>query len=119
MIAIRGAITVKENKKQDILTATKRLYERIVEKNNVESEEMVSIIISATKDLDKVYPAVAIRELGVVDVPLLCVQEMFVEGSLAKTIRVLIQVDTDRLDKKSVRHVYLEGAKKLRPDLVD
>jgi chorismate mutase len=113
--AIRGAITVEENTRQEILDKTKRLLRAIIDKNALRYEDIISIIFTATRDLDAVYPAVAAREMGMTQVPLLCCQEMYVEGSLEKCIRVLIHAYWD--DDRAPHHVYLEKAVNLRPDI--
>lgn len=114
--AIRGAITVEVNTPQDILDKTTVLLETIIEKNQIDYEDIVSIIFTGTKDLDSQYPAVAARQLGMVDIPLFCCQEMYVRGSLEKCIRILIHIQTHKT--KNIKHIYLEGAKSLRPDLL-
>lgn len=117
MRAIRGAITVDENTEKGILEASGLLFKEIVEKNHLSEEEIVSIIFSVTPDLDAVYPARAIREMGYKNIPLFDVAEMYVKGSLPRVIRVLVFVNRDTpLD--NMVHVYLRDAKKLRPDLV-
>lgn len=113
--AIRGAITVEKNTRQEILDNTKRLLSAIIDKNSLRYKDIVSVIFTATKDLDAVYPAVAAREMGMTQVPLMCCQEMYVEGSLEKCIRVLIHAYLD--DDRVPHHVYLEKAINLRPDI--
>lgn len=113
--AIRGAITVDENKSEDILENTRILLETVIERNKIKKEEIVSIIFSGTKDLDSVYPAVAARSIGMTDIPLFCCQEMYVKGSLEKCIRLIMHLQSP--DKQTPKHVYLKGAKSLRPDL--
>ncbi len=115
--AIRGAITVKENTPQHILEGTTTLLETIIEKNEIDYKDIVSIIFTGTKDLDAQYPAVAARKMGMVDIPLFCCQEMYVKGSLEKCIRVLIHIQVP--EPKEIKHVYLEKAKVLRPDLAN
>jgi chorismate mutase len=100
-----------------ILAATRELLESIVAANDLAVEDVASIIFSATPDLDQVSPARAARELGWVNTPLLCVQEMPVPGSLPRCIRVLLHWNTDR-PAVQVQHVYLGQARALRPDLV-
>ena len=118
---IRGAITVEHNRVEEILEATRTLLQAIVEKNGVLvdniAKDLVSVIFTTTKDLDVVYPAVAAREMGWTNVPLLCMQEMDVDGSLGRCIRVLIHWNTE-LEQSEMQHIYLEGARLLRPDLV-
>ncbi len=116
--AIRGAITVNENNAEQILDATKTLLSEIVERNGLDSEDVISVIFSVTKDLDAVYPAVAARQMGWTDTPLFCLNEMNVPGSLPRCIRVLMHVDTEK-SKKEIVHVYLGGASVLRPDLAE
>lgn len=117
-IAIRGATTVVENEKACILEATEELLLSIMKENNIKVEEISSILFTATKDLTKVYPAVAAREIGITNAALMCVQEMFVEGSLEMCIRVMVEIQRKGLDVGfSPRHIYLHGAANLRPDL--
>ncbi len=115
--AIRGATTVEENTPQQILTRTTTLLETIIERNCIDYKDIVSIIFTGTKDLDAQYPAVAARQMGMVDIPLFCCQEMYVKGSLERCIRVLMHIQVS--EPKDVKHVYLEKAKVLRPDLAD
>ncbi len=118
---IRGATTVSGNETGAILEATRAMLQAIVEQNGLSDEnincDMVSVIFTATTDLDAVYPAVAAREMGWTNVPLLCMQEMDVAGSLRHCIRVLIHWNTERTQSE-MRHVYLGGAQSLRPDLM-
>ena len=119
---IRGAITVAHNNEKEILEATHTLLQEIVEKNTLSNEniaeDMVSVIFTSTQDLNAAYPAVAARKMGWTNVPLLCMQEMAVAGSLKRCIRVLIHWNTNRLQSE-MRHIYLGGAQVLRPDLVE
>lgn len=117
MIAIRGAITVNENSENAILKATKNLLETMENQNNLNKENVVSIIFSVTDDLTKVAPAKAARKLGYTKAGLMCFNEMYVENSLKKCIRVMILYNTDK-SQLDIKHVYLEGAKILRPDLL-
>lgn len=116
MISIRGAITVEENTRTQILENTRELLQAIVEANALENEQIISILFSATEDLDAAYPAIAARELGITDASLLCFQEMKVQGSLTMCLRVMLHVEKDSCQKEA-RHVYLKGAKILRPDI--
>lgn len=114
---IRGAITVEENTTAAIIENTKLLLSEIIEQNDLLTDDIVSCTFTVTRDLDAVYPAVAAREIGWTAVPLLCVNEMYVPGSLEKVIRVLLLVNSDK-NQDQVKHVYLKKAKQLRPDLV-
>lgn len=110
---IRGAITVSNNTKEEIIAATKELLLEIAKKNQLKVEEVVSIIFSATKDLDAEFPAAAARDLGWNETPLLCSSEIDVPGSLPKCIRVLLHVNSEK-KQKEMRHIYLKEAVKLR-----
>ena len=119
---IRGAVTVKHNNAEEILEATRTLLQTIIEKNSLSggniTQDLVSVIFTATEDLDAVYPAVAARKMGWTNVPLLCMQEMEVAGSLRQCIRVLIHWNTAR-DQSEMQHIYLGSARALRPDLTE
>ena len=114
---IRGAITVKNNTKQDILAATEELLEEMIAENDLVEEKMASIFFSLTSDLDAVFPAVAARNIGYEQVALFCSQELDIKDGLEKCIRVLIHYNTD-IKQKDIKHIYLRQAKNLRPDLV-
>lgn len=114
--AIRGAITVDDNTPQQILDNTTVLLKEIIRRNKIDYNEIISIIFTGTKDLDSIYPAVAARELGMVDIPLFCCQEMYVKGSLEKCIRVMMNIQSPH--SRTIEHVYLKKAKSLRPDLI-
>ncbi|SEF76378.1 chorismate mutase [Caloramator fervidus] len=115
MFSIRGAITVDKDTKEDIFEATKELFKKIVELNDLNIEDIVCIIFSVTKDLKSAYPAEAIRQMGITYASLMCLQEMFVENSLSRCIRVLILVNGDK-KQNEVKNVYLKGAVNLRPE---
>lgn len=115
--AVRGAITVENNNSDEILVATERMLGKIFETNDFKKEDMISMLFSLTPDLNAVFPARAARNMGIVNVPLMCMSEIPIEGALEKCVRVLIQFNTGKsLDE--VNHVYLEKATALRPDLV-
>ena len=114
---IRGAITVDRNHADEILSASKLLVQTILEKNLLTIEHIISITFTATKDLDTVYPARAVRDLGYTHIPLMCMQEMNVKGSLPQCIRVLILCETE-MNHDEINHVYLREARSLRPDWV-
>ena len=116
--AVRGATTVDEDAKDQILSATAELLEEMIARNELAREDLVSILFTATPDLHAVFPAEAARGIGMSEVPLLCARELDVEGGMPRCIRVLLHAYTER-DLHSVRHVYLGDAKKLRTDLTD
>ena len=114
---IRGAITVERNEEADILEATGRLLAKIVEENDVRPEDICSVLISVTQDLDATFPAKAVRDLpGWELVPLMCAVEIPVKGGLPKCIRMMVTVNTEKSQREIV-HVYLNDAVRLRPDL--
>lgn len=113
--ALRGAITVERNDADEILAATRELMSRLMERNQLGPEQMVSCIFTATTDLTAQFPAVAARDLGLDRVPLLCTQEIDVPGALERVIRVLIHYYAD--NGHQPQHVYLRDARALRTDL--
>ena len=118
LVSIRGAITVTHNSKEDILEATELMLQAILEKNQIQIENIIQIHFSATKDLDAVYPAVAARKLNITEAALMCFQELYIVGSLEKCIRVDVLVEQEGLSRQNIQHQYLREAKRLRPDLV-
>ncbi len=114
---IRGAVTVEENSKACIWENTKLMLNEIIRANNLNIEDIVSVLFTCTRDLDAAYPAVAAREIGIVDAALMCVQELYVVGSLEMCVRVAVNVETDK-KQKEMKHIYLKGAERLRPDIV-
>ena len=114
--AIRGATTVDSNTDSDIRKAVVDLLNELSDANKLEPSEIVSVTFTATADLDAVFPAAIARQRPGWDlVPLLDVQQMSVSGSLPMCIRVLAHINT-QLAQADIRHVYLRGAKNLRPD---
>jgi len=114
--AIRGATTVDSDSPDQIRHATRELLETIVARNGITSADVISAIFTVTHDLTSEFPAHAARELGWLEVPLLCTLEIPVPGSLPKCIRVLLHVQTSAA-REHIRHVYLHAARALRPDL--
>lgn len=117
MTSIRGAVTAGENTAGAIMEAAKKLIIKVIEANGLDTDQIIDIIFSATKDLNAAYPAAAARELGITNAGLFCVQEMDVQGSLPMCIRALFHVDAIGKKQSDMRHIYLGDAKKLRPDL--
>lgn len=116
---IRGAVTVENDRPEEILAATGRLLSAIIETNpGLCPEDVASVLLTVTDDLRSIYPARAARELGWTEVPLLCAQEIPVAGSLPRCIRVLLHWNTTILQRE-IHHVYLGEAAGLRPDLAE
>jgi len=113
---VRGATVAAENTTDAILKATSELLEALLAANPIQTEDIAAIYFSATADLNAAYPAAAARQMGLTAVPLFCVQEMTVAGSLPHCIRILLLWNTD-LAQERIHHVYLGEARRLRPDL--
>ena len=96
--------------------AVSELLGAMLERNQITAGDVISLILTATADLVSAFPAAGARDFGFIDVPLLCAQEINVEGALPKVVRVLMHIDSDR-DRTSIEHVYLRGAEVLRADL--
>lgn len=115
---IRGAITVEEDSQESLEKAAVELYSKIIEANQVETENISHIIFTMTKDLKSAFPAKFIRRnFNIQYVPLICVNEMDIEPSLKKCLRMLVVVNTDK-KQNEIKHIYLGAAKILRSDLV-
>ena len=114
--AIRGATQVDADDREQVLEATRELVTAVLERNELAHDDVISILFTATPDLVSEFPALAARELGMGDVPLMCATEIDVEGAPARCVRVMMHVYTDR-DRSSLRHVYLGDARQLRTDL--
>lgn len=116
MRGVRGATTASENSREAILTAARQLLALMIRLNDIDSADVASAVFTLTKDLDGEFPALAARQLGWFDVPLLCSYEISVPGSLPQCIRILVHWNTDK-PQKQIQHVYIKEAVRLRPDL--
>ena len=112
---IRGATTAIANTAEDILEATDELMRTVLRLNDLEPEHVASVIFTTTPDLTANFPALAARDIGWTEVPLMCAHEMAVPGSLQKCVRIMIHVNTMRTAAE-IKHVYLKGARDLRPE---
>jgi chorismate mutase len=115
LFALRGASSVDRNTSEAILGATEWLMREIMKRNDLVPDDVVSCLFTLTEDLDAEFPAVAARQLGFDQVPLMCAREVPVPGSLPRVIRVLMHYYAD--DDHVAKHVYLGDARKLRLDL--
>jgi chorismate mutase len=114
--AIRGATTVEANTIEAIREAVTELLEAIEMHNQLDPEDIVSVIFTATRDIDAIFPAAIARQRPRWEnVPLLDVQQMHVAGSLEKCIRILLQINTPK-PQIEMHHFYLRNAQNLRPD---
>jgi chorismate mutase len=113
---VRGAITVDADSRDAILKGTRQLLALMIRRNGIAAEDVASAIFSVTPDLHAEFPALAARQLGWFDVPLLCTNEVAVPDSLPRCVRILVNWNTDR-PQKEICHIYLREAITLRPDL--
>ena len=114
--AIRGAVQVDANERDDILAGAADLVAEVISRNQLVHDDFISIIFTATPDLTADFPAYAARMMGLTDVPLLCSTEIAVPGAMPRVLRLLAHVETAR-SHTDIRHVYLRGAAALRTDL--
>jgi chorismate mutase len=112
---VRGATTVEANEREAILEATRELLGQMVADNEIDVEDVASVIFSTTPDLDAEFPALAARQMGWHDTALFCTHEMAVPGALPRCIRVLLHWNTPK-SLTDIRHPYLRDAANLRPD---
>jgi chorismate mutase len=114
--AVRGAIQIDRDDPAVIVADTATLLAEVVSRNGIDTEDFISVVFTVTPDLASEFPATAARDLGLVDVPLLCATEIPVRDAMERVVRLLAHIETDR-PRSEVEHVYLRGAAQLRPDL--
>ncbi|SRR6266566_296246 len=114
--AIRGAVQVAANEREAILDAATELVTEVMDRNDLRTDDVISVIFTATPDLTAEFPALAARKIGFHDVPLLCATEIDVPGALPRVVRLLMHIDTSR-SRPEIQHVYLRGAVALRLDI--
>ena len=116
LVAVRGATTVLEDTPAQVQQRTNEVLQEMMNRNDIGADAIVSIIFTATPDVVSEFPAVAARDIGLSQVPLLCSQEIPVDGSMEKCIRVLMHTYSPKR-RDEIRHPYLHGARQLRTDL--
>ncbi len=116
MRGVRGAVCLQADDPVEMREAVAELLGAMLERNQITADDVISVILTATADLVSAFPAAGARDFGFIDVPLLCAQEINVEGALPKVVRVLMHIESDRA-RGSIEHVYLRGAEVLRSDL--
>lgn len=116
VLALRGATTLTHDERDHLLERVETLLAEMMSRNGVEHDDLISIFFTATPDVHSVFPAAAARRMGLGDVPLICAQELDIDGAMPRCIRVLMQINTER-SRAELRHVYLEDARSLRDDL--
>lgn len=114
--AIRGATTVDADTREAVIGRTQELVRAVVERNELDADDIISILFTATDDISSAFPAEAAREAGFTQVPLMCARELDITDGIERCIRVMVHAYTDR-SSDSLRHPYLHGARQLRTDL--
>ncbi|MGQ0520219.1 MAG: chorismate mutase [Actinomycetota bacterium] len=114
--ALRGATRVDADTREQVTERVQALVTCLLERNQITGDDLVSVIFTATDDIHSMFPAEAARGVGLGDVPLLCAQELEVDGKPTRCIRVLMHVTTEKA-RSELHHVYLEGTAVLRDDL--
>jgi chorismate mutase len=114
--AIRGATQVDADDREQVLEATRELVTAIMSRNQLVHDDVISILFTATPDIVSEFPALAARELGFGDVPLICATEMNVPHGMPRVLRLMAHVETER-PRDDIQHVYLRGAVALRRDI--
>jgi chorismate mutase len=118
IFALRGATTVDVDDPAQVDERTQEMMSLLMSRNGLVGDDLVSILFSLTSDVRSRNPATATRAMGLTDVPLIGVQEADIEGMLPRCIRVMMHIESTR-ERSALRHVFLHGAKVLRPDLVE
>jgi len=114
--AIRGAVQVDANDRAAVLDGTTDLVTEVMTRNSLVTDDVISVLFTATPDLNAEFPALAARKIGFQDVPLLCAAEIAVPGAMPLVVRLLMHVETDK-PRSAIQHVYLRGAAALRMDI--
>ena len=114
--AVRGATQLDDDVREHLLERVAEMVTDVMTSNDLEVDDVISVLFTATSDLVSEFPAYAARRLGFGDVPLLCARELEIAGSMPRVVRMMAHVETD-LSRKDVTHVYLHGAAALRRDL--
>ncbi|GAB3668909.1 chorismate mutase [Nocardioides korecus] len=114
--AVRGATQLETDSRDHMLDRVAEMVRDVMASNDLDVDDFISIIFTATSDLVSEFPAYAARQLGFDDVPLICARELEIDRSMPRVVRMMAHVETE-LGRKDVTHVYLHGAAALRRDL--
>ena len=114
--ALRGATTVDADTHEQIYERVGEMVTAMLERNDIEHDDIISLVVTATEDIVSMFTAAAIRAAGLGDVPMLCARELSVDGGRPRCIRVLMHFNTERA-RTELRHVYFHGALGLNDDL--
>lgn len=116
--ALRGAITLEEDSREEVLVRTAQMLGELMSRNELSTDDIVSLFFTATDDVTAEFPAAAVRKAGISDVPMMCARELGIvgESNIPLCVRVMAHVYTDK-PREELRHAYLRGARQLRSDL--
>jgi chorismate mutase len=114
--AVRGATQLEIDEREHLLDRVAELVKEVLRTNNLDNDDLISIVFTATSDVHSEFPAYAARLMGMTDVPLLCARELEIGGGMPRVIRLMAHVETP-LSRSEITHVYLHGAAALRRDL--
>ena len=114
--AIRGATQLSEDDSAQMAEAVTELLKELFEKNDLDKEDLISILFTSTGDLRSDFPAAAARTLDLGDIPLICALEIPVAGSLPRVVRVMVHAHSERYHAE-IKHIYKRGAEVLRRDI--
>jgi chorismate mutase len=113
--AIRGATRLSSDSMTEMLAVVAELLREMMAANELESDDLISLLFTATPDISSGFPAAAARAIGLTDVPLICAQELDVPWAMPLVVRVMMHVNTDR-SRADISHPYLRGTESLRSD---
>ena len=114
--ALRGATTLDHDERDHLLDRTQEMIQQLLSRNEIDEDDLISIVFTATADVHSAFPAEAARIGGITHVPLMCARELEIDGGIERCIRMLVHAYTPRAAGQ-LRHVYLHGARQLRTDL--
>ncbi|MDI3419001.1 chorismate mutase [Streptomyces luteolus] len=114
--AVRGAVQLERDDARHMDERVGALLTEVLERNDLTQDDLISVWFTATPDLHSDFPAAAARKLGITDVPLICAQELDIEGAMPRVVRLLAHIESDR-PRSEVAHVYLGAAAALRKDI--
>src|SRR4029077_7291992 len=114
--AVRGAVQVDSADREAILEATAELVPEVMSRNDLTTDDVISVLFTSTPDLTAEFPALAARKIGFHEVPLMCAAEIAVPGAMPRVVRLMAHVETDR-PRSAIQHVYMRGATALRLDI--
>ncbi|MDF6041594.1 chorismate mutase [Streptomyces sp. NPDC005318] len=114
--AVRGAVQLERDDAGHMDEQVRALLTAVLERNGLVADDLISIWFTATPDLHSDFPAAAARGIGIVDVPLICAQELDIDGAMPRVVRILAHVET-YLAKAEIQHVYLGATAALRKDI--